>query len=73
MKHRITKKQILQIRDDVYINVDNIDSIIKTNKDPKEGNILRNEIYVVYLKNSKYNWIAISINDFNKLIKPYIV
>ena len=72
MKYRTLPKQILQIRDDVLVNIDTIDSIIKTNKDPKDGKDLDTEIYVVFLKNSKYNWIAVSIDDFNKLIKPYI-
>ena len=49
-----------------------IDSIIKTTKDPKDNSTLDKPMYVVYLKNSKYNWIGVDVKEFETLIKPYI-
>lgn len=72
MKLRKNNTKILHVRNDVWVNVENIDAIVRTNKDPKDNKNLPDDIYVIYLKNSKYNWIAISVNDFNTLIKPYI-
>lgn len=72
MKLKKLKTNIIQVREDVYVNIDNIDSIIKTTKDPKDNSVLDKPMYVVYLKNSKYNWIGVDTKEFETLIKPYI-
>lgn len=72
MKRRKNKNSLLQLRDDIYVNINNIDTIVRTDVDPKTNNILGDPIYIIYLKNSKYSWVSVSISEFNDLIKPYI-
>ena len=72
MKHRKTKNNLLQLRDDIYVSINNIDAIVKTDVDPKTNNKLSVPVYIIYLKNSKYSWVSVSIQEFNDLIKPYI-
>jgi hypothetical protein len=69
-KHK--NQEIVQLRDDFFVNKDNIDSIIKTNIDPKDKSKLEEDIYVIYLKNSHYNWISINKEQFNKYLKHLI-
>lgn len=63
---------IIQLRNDVFVNKNNIDLIIKTNVNPKDGSTFDTECYLVYLKNSKYNWVQVSENEFNTYIKKYL-
>lgn len=72
MKRRKNKNSLLQLRDDIYVNINNIDTIVRTDVDPKTNNTLDTPIYIIYLKNSKYSWVSVSISEFNNLIKPYI-
>ena len=72
MKRRKNKNSLLQLRDDIYVNINNIDTIVRTDVDPKTNNTLGDPIYIIYLKNSKYSWVSVSISEFNNLIKPYI-
>jgi len=69
MKHK--KSNIIQVRDDVFVPIDNIDIIIKTKTNPKDNSTLKDYIYVIYLKNSKFQWISIDIEDYNKYLKKY--
>lgn len=64
--------KLIQIRDGIIISLDKIDVIVKQTKDPKTGKELNNPIYVIYLTNSKYDWISISEENFEKHIKKYI-
>ena len=41
---------IIQLRNDVFVNKNNIDLIIKTNVNPKDGSTFDTECYLVYLK-----------------------
>jgi hypothetical protein len=70
----ITKKNknvnVLQIRDDIVLNVNNIDVILKTNLNPKDNAHLKEDMYVIYLNNSKYSYIMITQEEFNTYIKP---
>ena len=74
MKRRLKSTQILQVRADVYINTDQIDTIVYTDKDPKDNQTkLEKKYYVMYLKkNSKYNWIMLSEEEFNTYVKNNI-
>ena len=63
---------IIQLRDDVFVYKENIDCIIKTNIDPKEKITLKEDIYVVYLKNSHFNWISLTKEQYNKYLKQLI-
>ena len=72
MKRRKNKNSLLQLRYDIYVNINNIDTIVRTDVDPKTNNTLDKPIYIIYLKNSKYSWVSVSISEFNNLIKPYI-
>ena len=69
MKHK--KSNIIQVRDDVFVPLDNIDIIIKTKTNPKDNSTLKDYIYVIYLKNSKFQWISVDITDYNKYLKKY--
>lgn len=64
--------KLIQIRDGIIISLDKIDVIVKQTKDPKTGKELNDPIYVIYLTNSKYDWISISEENFEKRIKKYI-
>ena len=65
--------KLLRIREDVIIPIDKIDVIVKTKIDPKTGNELSSPVYVIYMTNgSRYNWISVSEEHFNKYIKKYI-
>lgn len=70
----ITRKpknnNILQIRDDIVLKIDNIDIILKTNINPKDNAHLKEDMYVIYLNNSKYSYIMITQEEFNTYIKP---
>lgn len=70
----ITKKNknsdILQIRDDIVLNINNIDVILKTSLNPKDNTQLKEDMYVIYLNNSKYSYIMITQEEFNTYIKP---
>lgn len=74
MKNRKSNlDQIIKIREDIYIQKNNIDCIIKTKTSPKDSvTVLKDYVYVVYLKNSKYNWIQLSIEEFNKYLQKYL-
>lgn len=63
---------IIQIRDDLYINRNNIDTIIRTNINPKTQVEENFYFYVIFLKDSKYEWITMSEKDFNNF-KQYIL
>ena len=69
-KHK--NQEIVQLREDFFVNKDNIDSIIKTNIDPRDKTKLEEDIYVIYLKNSHYTWISINKEQFNKYIKNIV-
>ena len=64
--------KLIQIREGITISLDKIDVIVKQTKDPKTGKELNDPIYVIYLTNSKYDWISISEENFEKHIKKYI-
>lgn len=64
--------KLIHIRDGIIISLDKIDVIVKQTTDPKSGRELNNPIYVIYLTNSKYDWISISEENFEKHIKKYI-
>ncbi len=70
----ITKKNknvnVLKIRDDIVLNVNNIDIILKTSLNPKDNAQLKEDMYVIYLNNSKYSYIMITQEEFNTYIKP---
>ena len=77
IKHMKNTKQyksnkLIHIRDGIIISLDKIDVIVKQTTDPKTGRELNNPIYVIYLTNSKYDWISISEENFEKRIKKYI-
>ena len=63
MRHYIELKQEYK---------DKIDVIVKQTTDPRSGRELNDPIYVIYLTNSKYDWITISEENFEKHIKKYI-
>ena len=64
--------RLIYLRDGIIISLDKIDVIVKQTIDPKSGRELNNPIYVIYLTNSKYDWISISEENFEKYIKKYI-
>lgn len=64
------KSDILQIRDDIVLNINNIDVILKTSLNPKDNTQLKEDMYVIYLNNSKYSYIMITQEEFNMYIKP---
>jgi len=64
--------KLIQIREGITISLDKIDVIVKQTTDPKTGKELDNPIYVIYLTNSKYDWISVSEENFEKHIKKYI-
>lgn len=64
--------KLIQIREGITISLDKIDVIVKQTTDPKTGKELDNPIYVIYLTDSKYDWISISEENFEKRIKKYI-
>ena len=64
--------KLIQIREGIAISLDKIDVIVKQTTDPKTGKELNNPIYVIYLTDSKYDWISISEENFGKRIKKYI-
>ena len=64
--------KLIQIREGITISLDKIDVIVKQTTDPKTGKELNNPIYVIYLTDSKYDWISISEENFEKRIKKYI-
>lgn len=64
------KSDILQIRDDIVLNINNIDVILKTSLNPKDNTQLKDDMYVIYLNNSKYSYIMITQEEFNTYIKP---
>ena len=64
--------KLIQIREGITISLDKIDVIVKQTTDPKTGKELDNPIYVIYLTNSKYDWISVSEENFEKRIKKYI-
>ena len=63
--------KLIQIREGIAISLDKIDVIVKQTTDPKTGKELNNPIYVIYLTDSKYDWISISEENFGKRIKKY--
>ena len=71
-KRQSKKSNILQIRSDIYVNINNIDTIVRTSIDPKTNEKLPHDIYVIYFRDAHFNWVSCGIDDFNKLIKPYI-
>ncbi len=64
--------KLIQIREGITISLDKIDVIVKQTTDPKTGKELDNPIYVIYLTDSKYDWISVSEENFEKHIKKYI-
>lgn len=64
--------KLIQIREGIAISLDKIDVIVKQTTDPKTGKELNNPIYVIYLTDSKYDWISVSEENFEKHIKKYI-
>ena len=64
------KSDVLQIRDDIVLNINNIDVILKTSLNPKDNTQLKEDMYVIYLNNSKYSYIMITQEEFNTYIKP---
>jgi hypothetical protein len=64
------KSDILQIRDDIVLNINNIDVILKTSLNPKDNTQLKEDMYVIYLNNSKYSYIMRTQEEFNTYIKP---
>jgi len=64
--------KLIQIREGITISLDKIDVIVKQTTDPKTGKELDKPIYVIYLTDSKYDWISISEENFEKRIKKYI-
>ena len=64
--------RLIYLRDGIIISLDKIDVIVKQTIDPKSGRELNDPIYVIYLTNSKYDWITISEENFEKHIKKYI-
>lgn len=64
--------KLIQIREGITISLDKIDVIVKQTTDPKTGKELNNPIYVIYLTDSKYDWISVSEENFEKHIKKYI-
>ncbi len=65
--------KLIQIREGITISLDKIDVIVKQTTDPKTGKELDNPIYVIYLTDSKYDWISVSEENFEKHIKKYII
>lgn len=63
---------IIQVREDIYIQKSNIDCIVKTKTNPKDNSTLKDYVYVIYLKNSKYSWIQLSIDQYNKYMAKYL-
>ena len=73
MSNKIRKSNdIIRLRDDVYVYKENIDCIVKTNIDPKDKSNLKEDIYVIYLKNSHFNWISLTKEQYNKYLKHLI-
>ena len=59
MDKKIKKSNIIQVRDDFYVNIDKIDCIIYTNTKP-DGECLGNTyFYTMFFSNSKYSIIKV--------------
>ena len=72
MDKKIKKGNIIQVRDDFYVNIDKIDCIIYTNTKP-DGECLGNTyFYTMFFHNSKYNWITIPKEYFENNVKQYL-
>ena len=65
-------KQILKVTEKNYVNIDSIDVIDKTYIDPDTHENLTKPIYVIYLKNSHYNKIKMSVESFKKYIENFL-
>ena len=66
------KDDFIILRHDVIVNKMNIDCIIKTKNSPKDNSVLKDYIYVVFLKNSKYNWIQLTNEEYDIYAKRYL-
>jgi len=67
------EKQIIKLRDDLYVNINQIDCIIKTDTHPTDNSKLSETKYCVYfIKNSHYTWALITKKEFDNNVKPFI-
>lgn len=63
---------IIKIKENLYINIDQIDCIELVDSHPSSGSKLNPKKYCIRYRNSYYHWSLVSIEDFEKNIKPYI-
>lgn len=69
------KQFIIQLDEVRFASRDQIDTIFYTDKIPDSttSGTWSDKKYVIYLKkDSRYNWIAISKNDFERYVKPFV-
>ena len=66
MKVRKLKKQIVKLKDNFYVNINSIDTILFTNVDPRTNTKLGKDVYIVYLKNSAYSYTVVSEKECMK-------
>lgn len=71
IKQRKSNK-IIKLRDDISVNIDTINTVVKTYVNPKTNEQLVDPLYVVYFTNGQYSWISLSEDNFNKNLKQYI-
>ena len=65
---------IIRLDENRFVNRDNIDCIYKTDKIPDSttGEKWNQPNYVIYLKNSRYTWMSVNEEHFNKYVKPFV-
>lgn len=69
------KQFIIQLDEVRFASRDQIDTIFYTDKIPDSANSGKwsEAKYVIYLKkDSRYNWIAITKDDFERYVKPFV-
>lgn len=66
-------KFIIALDKNRFVQKDQIDCIMRTNKVPDSTDSWDVYKYVIFLKNSRYNWMAINETEFNKYLSPYIM
>jgi hypothetical protein len=65
--------KLIKVREDVIINVDSIDDIVKTCIDPETNKKTNETFYKINLKKnvSPYSYVLLTKEDYNKYLKKY--
>lgn len=59
---------------DYFVRISDICAVKKVLSHPKDSSDTNGfPKYQVFLKNSEWTWVLVTIEDFNKFIKPFVI